>query len=385
MLKEVTRNIKVPVQNMLWGKAGGRCEFSGCNKPLWKSSVTQEQVNIAQKAHIYSFSDVGPRGNDEIEKDELNELGNLMLVCHECHQKMDKEKNGGRYTSQLLRGWKATHEARIELVTGIEPSKRSHVLLYGANIGDYSSPLRFDSTAPVLFPERYPAAANAIELGMVNSAWTDKNADFWNVEAGNLVRQFQEKVADRLADGTIGHLSIFGLAPQPLLMLLGSLLTDIPPANVYQLRREPQGWAWSETHDGADFVVKTPENGSGEPALVLSLSATIARDRITSVLGAHVPIWEVTIKNPANDFLQTPDQLRQFRQRVRALLDQIKAAHGRDATLHVFPALPVAAAIEVGRVHMPKADLKLRVYDEIRHAGFVPALSIPGGSTSDDN
>ena len=58
---EVTRHIRGDVQNMLWGKAAGRCEFNGCNKPLWKSSVTQEQVNIAQKAHIYAFSSDGPR------------------------------------------------------------------------------------------------------------------------------------------------------------------------------------------------------------------------------------------------------------------------------------------------------------------------------------
>ena len=63
MPKEVTRHIPHPVQLMLWGKAAGRCEFAGCNKALWKSPVTQEQVNIAQKAHIYSFGDGGPRGN----------------------------------------------------------------------------------------------------------------------------------------------------------------------------------------------------------------------------------------------------------------------------------------------------------------------------------
>ena len=55
MPKDVTRHISLPVQRMLWGKAAGRCEFAGCNQPLWKSPVTQEQVNIAENAHIYSF------------------------------------------------------------------------------------------------------------------------------------------------------------------------------------------------------------------------------------------------------------------------------------------------------------------------------------------
>src|SRR5438094_8994664 len=95
-VREVTRRISDPIQCMLWGRAAGRCEFAGCNKPLWKSSVTQEQVNTAQKAHIYSFSAGGPRGNRGIAKEDLNSLTNLLLVCHECHQKIDDKPDGGR-------------------------------------------------------------------------------------------------------------------------------------------------------------------------------------------------------------------------------------------------------------------------------------------------
>src|SRR5262249_25025860 len=62
-VKDISRSISIAAQNFLWGRAAGRCEFAGCNKPLWKSSVTSERVNIAQKAHIYSFSEEGPRGN----------------------------------------------------------------------------------------------------------------------------------------------------------------------------------------------------------------------------------------------------------------------------------------------------------------------------------
>src|SRR5438552_2739341 len=101
--RDVTRHVHESAKLMLWGKAAGRCEFAGCNKPLWKSSITQEQVNIAQKAHIYAFSSEGPRGNKGIPKRLLNDLANLMLVCHECHKKMDKDQDGGRYTASLLK------------------------------------------------------------------------------------------------------------------------------------------------------------------------------------------------------------------------------------------------------------------------------------------
>src|SRR3972149_4692177 len=116
-----SREISEPVQRMLWARAAGRCEFAGCNTPLWKSSVTQETVNKAQKSHIYSFRDKGPRGNEGVPDEAINDLDNLMLVCHECHQKIDNKRDGGRYTAELLQAWKKDHERRVGVVRGIAP------------------------------------------------------------------------------------------------------------------------------------------------------------------------------------------------------------------------------------------------------------------------
>src|SRR5277367_5811429 len=101
-VKDLSRSISIAPQNFLWGRAAGRCEFAGCNRPLWKSRVTQESVNVGQKAHVYSFSRGGPRGNRGISIKRVNDSANLMLVCHECHRKMDSDKSGGRYTVRVL-------------------------------------------------------------------------------------------------------------------------------------------------------------------------------------------------------------------------------------------------------------------------------------------
>ena len=363
---------------MLWGRAASRCQFAGCNKPLWKSAVTQEQVNVAQKAHIYSFSSDGPRGNARIPRDRINGLGNLMLVCHQCHQKIDSEQDGGRYTAALLRQMKAGHEARVELVTGIEPEKKSHIVLYGANIGDHSSPLNYQDAAPALFPDRYPTSDSPIELTTVNSSFLDRDPAFWAVEAENLERKFNQRVGERLATGDIAHLSVFAVAPQPLLILLGSLLGDIVPAQVYQRHRDPPTWQWPGTALTPPFEVREPATVSGPPALVLALSATVAPDRITSVLGVDVSIWTVTVPTPHNDVTKSRGQLSQLRALLRRLLDQIKAAHGQGTPLHVFPVASVSTAVEFGRIRMPKADMPWQIYDQVdAWGGFVPALSIP--------
>ena len=85
----------------------------------------------------------------------------------------------------------------------------------------------------------------------------------------------------------------------------------------------------------------------------------------------------MTIDEPVNDFLKSPNQLSTFRDQYKKLLDRIKAVHGDDAILHVFPAVPVSVALEMGRVRMPKADLKMIIYDQNRTVGgFVQAIAI---------
>src|ERR1043165_1288642 len=97
-----SRDISRTVESMLWGSAAGRCQFDGCNRPLSKSPVTQERVNLGEKAHIYSFSVNGPRGNRGVDAKQLNALENLILVCDICHKTIDKNWSSGRYSVAQL-------------------------------------------------------------------------------------------------------------------------------------------------------------------------------------------------------------------------------------------------------------------------------------------
>lgn len=368
------------VKIRLWGKAAGRCEYEGCNQPLWLDRLTKAEFNISYIAHIVGDSVDGPRGDAVLSEQLKCDLSNLMLLCDPHHRLVDREDVVGHPVSRL-RAMKEAHEKRIELASGIPPSMSSHVLLYGANIGDHTSPVSYRKAVDAMLPNRYPAELAPISLGMINSAFTDKHSDFWSIEAENLRQLISVRLRPRLSGGEIQHLSIFGLAPQPLLTLLGYSLCDIPTAEVFQLHREPPNWSWQEGPENFDYVIQEPADSRGIPALVLSLSATIKDDRIISVLGNGVAIWRVTINEPNNDFLKSADQTALFRQRMRTLLDRMKARHGQNAVIHVFPAMPAALALELGRIVMPKADLPMRLYDENRRlGGFVFALEI-GGKT----
>lgn len=370
-------SIPVSVRNRLWGKAGGRCQYEGCNTPLWFDTLTQAEFNTAYIAHIIADKPDGPRGSLELSAKLSADLSNLMLMCDEHHRLIDKIDIAGHSVGRL-REMKRKHEERIELLTSIQEDKKSHVLLYGANIGQQSAHVSWHKAAVAMIPRCYPAETQALEIGLVNSAFRDDEPHYWEIEQGNLRRQFNEKVRNRLQSGGIEHLSIFALAPQPLLMVLGHLLSDIPAADVYQLHREPPNWRWQAYDEPFEFVVNKADGVGQKVALNLSLSAAIDNSRIEKVLGKDIPIWRLTTSPvaPNNDFLKGREQLTQFRQIFRQLMDEIKYTHGQNAELHVFPAVPVAIAMEMGRVRMPKADLPLHIYDQSNGKGFQFALTV---------
>ncbi len=380
MVVEVTRHIKRDTERELWSRAGGRCQFSGCNQLLYKSSVTQESVNLAQKAHIYSFSENGPRGWGLFKRNlsRLNDISNLMLMCHGCHKKIDQDTDGERYSAALLIGWKAEHEQRIEIVTSISPDKKSHVVLYGANIGSEKSLIEYHNCIGAMFPQYYPSHERPIILSM-NSALKDSSETYWKAESENLINSFEKNIEPVIAQDTCKHFSVFALAPQPLLIQLGALLTDKPSVETYQLHREPKGWVWQDCDDDFDFIIQKPESFSGPPVLLISLSDHVSRDRIERILGKDVSIWEITIQNPHNDFMQSREQLSLFRKLIRSLIVDIKHEHGNKSPLHIFPVMPVSCAIELGRSRMPKPDMPWIIYDhDIKSQEFVKAIDIRG-------
>jgi hypothetical protein len=94
-----------------------------------------------------------------------------------------------------------------------------------------------------------------------------------------------------------------------------------------------------------------------------SLSAQLSDIDIQNLIGDDTIIWELTLNTPHNDFLKSKQQLHDLRKAFRELLSRVVSAHGNEIKLHVFPACPNSAAIEFGRVWMPKADPTLIVYD----------------------
>ena len=365
-------------RSILWAKAAGRCQYAGCNKPLIGDLISgAEDRNFGFVAHVVADTPTGPRGDVTRSPLLRNDVNNLMLMCH-VHLKLIDVDQVAQHPEQRLLAMKAAHESRIDIVTDIAEGRASQVLRFAAQIGRHESPVAYDLVSAAMLPEHYPAEGRrTVDIELLGSSYRDHEPQFWNFHRQNLERQFAARVRERLDAREIRHLSVFALAPQPLLIVLGRLLGDITPCIVHQLQREPQTWRWQDGPPVIQYRERRPGRPTGPAALVLGISATIVDERVRNVLGPDAAIWAIEADHPHNDIMKRSADLSEFRRRLRVMLDAIKAAHGERATLHVFPAVPVAVAVEIGRVAMRKADLPMLIYDQNRLLhGFIQTLQL---------
>src|SRR5947207_9256779 len=115
------RNIRACDLVQLWARSAGMCSHPDCKERLvLDKSGGDEAAIIGQAAHIVARKDAGPRGGSGVEGGRVDGYENLILLCANHHAKVDRFENG--HPVELLRTWKAEHEAWVEAATAIKPA-----------------------------------------------------------------------------------------------------------------------------------------------------------------------------------------------------------------------------------------------------------------------
>lgn len=361
MAKKRAGNASAHTIAKLWAKAAGRCEYDGCNKLLYKDDLTSTEINSAFVAHIVAASPDGPRGDETQSAMLVDDIDNVMLLCNEHHRLIDHE-GLAEHSVERLRGMKKKHEDRVRIVTEIDAAKVSVPVVYGTNIGKKSISIPRRELAQAMLPDNYPTE-NVVTISCQNSGLYDSQELFWQAEVAQLEQKYNESVKLLICKGDIDCVSVFAMAPQPLLVKLGTKLSDLHKVKVYQKHRESDTWKWQALEEPNPMIIIRPKDKIKAPVLVFSLSAKAISGRVRKRFGREASIWEVTAKSPGNDMLRSADQLEEFRKITRKVLDDINT-FSQEQSVKVFMAMPAACAVELGRVWMPKADKQLVLYDK---------------------
>jgi hypothetical protein len=373
---DVTRRIPWPRKLLLAVRAGGRCEFDGCNEYLFEHHVTLREGNFAQLAHIVAFSERGPRGETGRRPSDVHAFDNLMLLCHRCHKQIDDHP--GDFTVAALQSQKTDHEARIRFLTDLRPDRKTAVVQFKARVRGQMVDIPNADIATAVAP-RYPTSKGGYLIDL-----TGIDAD-----GAHYVRTSQECIDRRLSLFYVTgsevdiarHVSLFAIGPIPLLAYLGSRLTDKIQVDLYQRHRNSGDWSWKSDGPLAEYTTRSVDSGTnpGSVALVFSLSGTIGRDRLPKIIDGSFSVYETSLSNmaPSPDFLRRRESLDLFRLEYRRVLAEIVRDHPQAKQIHIFPAIPAPVAVACGLDRLRHVQPHLVMYnDEGPDRGFVETLTI---------
>lgn len=377
LVKPLARSVPRDTRLFLYVRAGGRCQFDGCNHYLLEHHLTKVEGNFAQMAHIWAFSGGGPRSKRRRSAEDVHDVANLMLLCPACHKLVDD--NPDEFTVKVLRRHKKAHEDRIFMLTKTAPDRHTVALVFKARIANrivsVSTPEIQQAVAP-----RYLSPRDIVTIDLTGIA--DSPSDlYWSVATKEIDSKVRVLYEQTFENGPARHLSVFALGPIPLLVHLGARLTDKVPLTLYQRHRDTEAWKWKSKGEIAAYTFQALRHGTDATAaaLLLSLSGRVRQEDLPKEIDGRFSVYEIALANmrPTPRFLEREESLQAFRSKYLDAVRCIVADHPGLSVLHMFPAVPAPVAVTVGRDLMKKRDPVVLIYDyDNRAGGFVPALEV---------
>ena len=149
-------------------------------------------------------------------------------------------------------------------------------------------------------------------------------------------------------------MTIAAFAPIPKLMKLGALVGDKAEATVLDLPGERLLWDKRTDCPAPNFTFEVPEALPREVAAVVSISNF-------AVHPIGLPVVEYRAVDPSRGIIRAEDHVQGFRREFNAFLMKLIRAGVR--VLHLYPATPLCASVEIGRALLPKTFEEVHVWE----------------------
>lgn len=378
-------SVSEATRQRVWALSAGRCAI--CNEYLLEGPVTGREVFLGEVAHVVGQKDTdrSPRGKSELKPDQRDSAGNLMLICADNHDEVDDKKVLDAATVERLLDLKRRHEARVKHVTGLGAGASSLVLRAIADVRGSAVELGQDAAATAVFaggrfpyfPLAYDRHSIEIDLrGIPGEA--DAGATYYASAKAMIDDVVEGRLRDGIKRDAVAHMSVFAFGRLPLLVYLGSRLDDTVPTSIFQRHRSSESWEWPTDPAAAATFEYSVENehGNDEAVLVLNISGTIDPSEVPHDL-ASLPRYTIDVVGaPATmDVIDSTVVLRRFEQTARELLSHLEKTNKTIRLLHVMPAVPLSAAVVLGRIGNSDVHPSLLVYERSDNA-YHPSLEV---------
>jgi len=319
-------------------------------------------------AHIVAFKPDGPRGRATPRPKDINNIDNLMLLCPPCHHLIDE--NAAEYPREVLEKYKKNHEERICRLTDIKPDSKTTVVQLKSRVGEQAVAIPAPEVYKAISP-RYAEDPQGVVIDLTNIDGHDEA--YYKAAMRTIKRRVELLYEPGMEVDKTRHISLFALAPIPLLVFLGNRLSNKVAVEPYQRHRDTEDWIWKTEGEPAEYKFHRRRKGTdvSNVALLLSLSGTTHLSDLPADIDKRFFIYEITLAKgtPRPGYLRMREDLARFKDVYEEARSSIRRDHAGLAAVHLFPAVPVPVAVLCGRELLPKVDPALIVYDRDKNNG----------------
>lgn len=148
--KVTTRSYTDKTLKVLFALSGNQCAEPNCiQRVILPPKEGAEFLVLGKIAHIYAFSERGPRGKVGLTPKQRNAVDNLLLLCPNHHDEVDGQHE--RFPATLLLEWKARQEAKAteDLTRSISDLGFAELEVAAQAVAKASSPASADGLAAI--------------------------------------------------------------------------------------------------------------------------------------------------------------------------------------------------------------------------------------------
>ena len=350
-----TRQYSARTLKVLWGRAAGRCAIPTCRIELLAEATEYDPVVIiGEIAHIEAASDAGPRANPSKSRRERDEYDNLILLCQNCHARLDGQKNTNsiEYICRLRNDHEAWVRASLP-ERGKSTGGWRTIFLQGHHPFDPEHAL---AALTPDFPTNVPVF---LKVDPSQNSWEHIQVALQNVVEDLL------KVDDLFTS----RLAIFPLAPVTACIAFGYYLTNRPHTKLFQFHRDQLSWSWPDEHGLTDIHLSglpdVPRAVQGEIAICFSLSASITHNVIEPLGINFLDHIHIYTSHPSTAWLQNFNQLKELGIISRMVFERCLALYPLTTKWHIFYAGPAPGAVIMGQQINPTMSPTIQLYEYI--------------------
>lgn len=373
-----------PVRERIWGRSAARCVL--CAKWLVDETEYWHAIPTGQIAHNVAAENgpKAPRGKSKLDSKQRAAEENLLLLCGDCHRKVDSPDLVDKYTVEFLTEKKNEHERWVRDVTDFARLRPAIVIRMTGTVRGTRSPASKEQIGEALRGAGLTGMHADSRTGMFDITSFDEETDSWTWDAARKQIDVQiGKVRDAVAAGDASVLAVFALAPIPMLIHLGSELDDKTETVLFRRDRSdgPDAWAWPEpAGEPATFVLSPSEANRAAQDVVafVDVTAEVAATRVPEHLESVPQVRLGVASGPSADAITSRMDLASFARTWRDLLSTVESRWPNAERLHILAAVPATVAVTMGRHRMRAVHPTFVLYQFQEHKVDEPVMEVQG-------